>query len=110
MIPISVTILTNNSEKYLRVVLESLRSFDEILIYDNGSKDNTLGLAKAFPNVKIVLGTFDGFGPTHNKASHETKHDWILSIDSDEVITPEMVWEISQTNLQNDTVYSFPRH
>lgn len=110
MIPVSVTILTKNSRKYLSQVLDSLTYFDEVLIYDNGSTDDTLEIAKAYPNVKIVIGTFEGFGPTHNKASSCAKHPWILSIDSDEVVTPEMANEIAGMTLEDEAVYSFPRH
>ena len=107
---ISVTILTKNSEKYLREVLQALQGFDEVLIYDNGSSDSTLAIAREFPNVNIVLGGFEGFGPTHNMASGLAKHDWILSIDSDEVVTKEMAQEILTTNLSDHCVYSFPRN
>lgn len=107
---ISVTILTKNNEKYLKSVLESLQSFDEILIYDNGSTDNTLDIAKTFSNVRIIEGPFLGFGMTHNKASSLAKHDWILSIDSDEVMTKELAHEIKSLDLDEACVYSFPRH
>lgn len=110
MIPISVTILTKNSEKYLKEVLSSLQAFDEILLYDNGSTDETFAIANLFPNVRIVTGTFEGFGNTHNKASMAAKHDWILSIDSDEIVTPEMTETIKNLKLEIDAVYSFPRH
>lgn len=106
---ISVTILTKNSAKYLEEVIASAKDFNEVLIYDNGSTDNTLEIAKKFPNVRIVQGTFDGFGPTHNKASNAAKNDWILSIDSDEPITPRMAQEIAQLKLDDGAVYSFPR-
>lgn len=107
---ISVTILTKNSQKYLQEVLEALRAFEEVLIYDNGSTDNTLDIAAGFPNVRICIGNFEGFGPTHNKASALAKWDWILSIDSDEVVTPEMASEIAKTHLDPSSVYNFPRH
>lgn len=107
---ISVTILTKNSRKYLASVLESLKSFDEVLLFDNGSKDDTLEIAKRFANVRIVEGEFKGFGPTHNIATEMAKNDWILSIDSDEVVTREMREEISQLKLDPECVYSFPRH
>ena len=107
---ISVTILTKNSAKYLREVLQALQFFDEVLVFDNGSSDCTLDIAKEFSNVTLLTGSFDGFGPTHNKASSLAKHDWILSIDSDEVVTPEMAKEILSTDLSEDSVYSFPRH
>jgi len=107
---ISVTILTKNSEKYLTQVLNSVKSFEEVLIYDNGSTDHTLTIAATFSNVTIIEGTFDGFGETHNKASNEAKHDWILSIDSDEVVSCDMTEEIKKIKLDLSYVYSFPRH
>lgn len=108
MILISVTILTKNSEKHLPLVLASLEEFDEIIVYDTGSTDETLAIASKFPNVKIVRGPLVGFGPTHNQASSIAKHDWILSIDSDEVVTGDMVQEIAALNLDPQCVYSFP--
>lgn len=107
---ISVTILTKNSQKYLAEVLTALRYFDEVVLFDNGSTDNTLTIAKEFPNVTIHVGTFEGFGPTHNKASNLAKNDWILSIDSDEVVTNELAHEIKNLSLDPDCVYCFPRH
>lgn len=106
---ISVTILTKNNEKYIKEVLESVRDFDEVLIYDNGSKDNTLSIAESFPNVTIIKGPFMGFGETHNHASSLAKNDWILSIDSDEIVKPELVKEIQGLTLDPRCVYSMPR-
>lgn len=107
---ITVTILTKNSEKYLREVLNSVKGFDEVLLFDNGSTDRTFEIASHFPNVKIHKGAFEGFGPTHNKASSLAKNDWILSLDSDEVITEELAKEIAEQTLHEKSVYSFPRH
>lgn len=108
--PISVTILTKNSQAYLKEVLEALTPFDEVLICDTGSQDSTFDIAKQFSNVKVVERPFTGFGPTHNLATSLAKNDWILSIDSDEVPTPELVKEISQLDLKKRSLYSFPRH
>jgi glycosyltransferase involved in cell wall biosynthesis len=107
---ISVTILTKNSQKYLDEVLSALRDFDEVVIYDTGSNDATLEIAKKYPNVVIHEKPFNGFGPTHNQASSVAKHDWVLSIDSDEIVTDELVKEIRSLNLNEQCVYSFPRH
>lgn len=107
---ISVTILTKNSARYLYEVLDALRSFDEVLLYDNGSKDDTFAIAEQFPNVIVKKGAFFGFGPTHNIASGLARNDWILSIDSDEVVTPELAQEIRELKLDPRNVYSFPRH
>lgn len=90
-------------------VLSALDLFGEIAIYDNGSTDNTLAIAENFPKVSIHKGPFLGFGPTHNKISDLAIHDWILSVDSDEVVTAEMVQEINNLKLNENCVYTFPR-
>lgn len=109
-LPISVTILTKNSQVYLTQVLESLKDFEEVVICDTGSTDLTMEIAKTFPNVSLYQRPFIGFGPTHNLASSLAKHDWILSIDSDEIVTSALAQEIRQLTLMNGCVYSFPRH
>ena len=50
---LSVVILTFNSEKYLKEVLESAKFADEIIVVDSGSKDNTRQLCDGFSNVKF---------------------------------------------------------
>lgn len=107
---ISVTVLTKNSQKYLKEVLKALAPFDEVLVYDTGSEDDTIAIAKRFPNVRVIEELFIGFGPTHNMASAAAKHQWILSIDSDEVVTPEMIQEMNKITLDDDAVYTFARH
>jgi glycosyltransferase involved in cell wall biosynthesis len=108
--PISVTILTKNSQKYLKEVLDALKSFDEVLIYDTGSTDDTFKIAQEYPKVTIVKREFIGFGPSHNMATSIARNDWILSIDSDEIVTPELSKEINSLSLRPQHVYSFPRH
>jgi glycosyltransferase involved in cell wall biosynthesis len=107
---VSVTILTKNSQKYLAEVLTALQMFDEVLVCDTGSQDQTLEIARRFPNVSLYERPFIGFGPTHNVASRLAKHDWILSIDSDEIVTPQLAREIQALTLIRKCVYSFPRH
>ncbi len=107
---ISVTILTKNSSKTLEKTLESLKGFSEVLIYDNGSVDSTLEIAKKFPNTKIVQGEFFGFGPSHNIASSLATHDWIFSLDSDEVVSENLAGEILKMPLDPNCVYGVSRH
>ncbi|MFQ5730033.1 MAG: glycosyltransferase family 2 protein [Waddliaceae bacterium] len=107
---ISVTVLTKNSQRYIREVLAALQSFNEVVVYDTGSSDETLSIAEQFSNVVLYKKPFVGFGPTHNLASEAAKNDWILSIDSDEVVTPEMTQAIFRTPLDENCVYSFPRN
>ena len=84
--------------------------FDEVVLCDTGSQDATMQIAKQFSNVVIYERPFIGFGPTHNVATALARHDWVLSVDSDEVVTPELAEEICRLSLQNGCVYSFPRH
>jgi glycosyltransferase involved in cell wall biosynthesis len=106
---ISVTILVKNGEKTLFETLSALRDFDEVLLLDTGSTDRTLEIAKQFPNVTLHQRAFLGFGTMHNVATSLAKHDWILSIDADEVMTPGLKKEILALKLDEGTLYSLPR-
>lgn len=106
---ISVTIITKNCQDTLAATLESLQKFPEVLVYDSGSSDATLDIAEKFPNVKIFKGQFTGFGPTHNTASSLALNDWVLSIDSDEVLSPELVEEVLNLKLDPRCVYEISR-
>lgn len=106
---ISVTILTKNSAAQLKATLSSLQNFPEVIVLDTGSTDETLTLARQFSNVKIHQAEFKGFGPSHNEASQLASHDWILSIDSDEIVTPELEKELEHLELDPANVYTIER-
>ena len=107
--PISVTMLTKNSSRYIEACLSSLVDFDEVVVLDNGSTDDTLEIAQRFANVKIFTSEFIGFGPLKNLAQAHASHDWILSIDSDEVLTPELRQAIQNTTFDEQCIYGFNR-
>lgn len=112
-INISVTILTRNSESHLTEVLESAKAFAEVIILDEQSSDRTLEIAGRFANTRIypaqkpILN--EGFGARHNYATSLASFDWILSLDSDEIISPELNDEIAALPLSEHCVYSMPR-
>ncbi|TCJ98623.1 galactosyltransferase-like protein [Volucribacter psittacicida] len=109
-LPISVTILTKNSQSYLAQCLNALKDFDEIIVLDNGSTDDTLAIAQQYHNVVIHYHDFVGFGEMKNLAASLAKNDWIINIDSDEIFTPELIQEIRQLDLSNPhRVYAIPR-
>ncbi|PHI39653.1 glycosyl transferase [Actinobacillus succinogenes] len=109
-IPVSVTMLVKNAEKYLRTVLTALADFDEIILLDNGSTDSTLAIAEQFENVKIHFHEFNGFGPMKNLAASFARHDWIINIDSDEVFPAELVEEIRRLDFNDvNKVYAMLR-
>lgn len=106
---ISVCILAKNSAATLRECLDSVRAFEEVLILDNGSTDNTIKIAHSYPNVKIIEAPFTGFGPMRNILAKLAKNDWILAIDTDEVLTAELLNEIRNLKLDPNTTYSISR-
>jgi glycosyltransferase involved in cell wall biosynthesis len=106
---ISVTILTKNSEAYLSECLEALKAFSEVLILDNGSTDRTFDIAGKFANVRVYEHPFTGFGPMKNLAVDKSSNDWILSIDSDEIVTPELAGEILNLDLDSNCLYTVVR-
>lgn len=87
---ISVVIITRNAAATLADTLESTGRFSEVLVYDNGSDDATKQIAQAHENVALREGEFMGFGPTKNHAVSLARHDWVLSLDADEVISTEL--------------------
>lgn len=109
MVKISVTILTKNSQEYIRRCLEPLQTFDEIIILDNGSTDDTLIIAQQYPNVKIFKNEFIGFGALKNLAIEYSQNDWIFSIDSDEIATPSLIHEIQSMKFDQNTIYAIRR-
>jgi len=101
--PISVVIMAKNAQDTLALSLDSLKTFDEVILYLNDSTDDTEVIAKKYDNVKIIKGEFIGFGETKNKAGEYAQNDWILSLDSDEILTPELIEEISEVDTKDIT-------
>ena len=87
---ISVFIQTYNSERYLRQVLETVRCFDEIVICDMHSTDSTIAIAEEFGCKIVYTEKIDICEPARNVASLNASHEWILLVDSDELITPAL--------------------
>jgi glycosyltransferase involved in cell wall biosynthesis len=94
-IPVTVGILTYNSEKTLSRCLESLKYFRDIVIADGGSTDRTLEIAKKY-NVRVIPQSQEGkpiedFSLERNRLLDTAKEDWFFYLDSDEVVSPEFV-------------------
>jgi len=82
-----------NEEANLPRTLESVRWADEIVVVDSGSKDRTLEIAQSF-GAKTSFHAFGGHGEQKNVALDLCTSDWILLLDADEVLTPELQDEI----------------
>lgn len=104
-IPCSVAMLTFNSGKTLRRALESVKDFDELILLDGGSTDDTLSIAKEY-GARVIAqdpkynypGTnrlADG-GGARNQMMQATKYDWYLWIDSDESVSKELCDDVAR--------------
>ncbi len=102
---ITACILTKNSERSLCATLSSLSRLDEIIILDTGSTDQTRSIAQTFPNVSLHETPFTRFGVLRNQAAQLAKNDWILVVDSDEVLSRALEDEILALSLDPKSVY-----
>lgn len=93
---LSVAMIAMNEEANLPRTLESVKWADEIVLVDSGSKDRTLEIAESY-GAKTSYHAFDGHGEQKNVALDLCTMDWILLLDADEVLTPELQEEIQRT-------------
>ncbi|MDC1311863.1 glycosyltransferase family 2 protein [Burkholderiales bacterium] len=90
---ISAVIITKNADRTLEACLDALKWTSEIIILDSGSSDQTSQIAQK-KGAKFHTAEWRGFGPQKNEAIGLAQSDWILSIDSDEFVSEELVSEI----------------
>jgi len=97
---VSIVIMAKNAEETIIECLDALENFTEVILYLNNSSDATEKYALNYVNVKIIKGDFLGFGATKNRAASYSKNDWILSLDSDEILNESLVGEIEIIDLK----------
>lgn len=94
MASLSVSIITKNEAHNLGRCLKSVGFADELVVLDSGSTDDTVEIARSLGAVVHVASDWPGFGAQKNKALALTTQDWVLSLDADEVVSPELQAEI----------------
>jgi glycosyltransferase involved in cell wall biosynthesis len=92
-VPLSVAIITKNEEENIRQCLQSVSFAGQIVIVDSGSTDSTLSIAEEF-GCEIYRETWHGFGHQKQLAMGKCREPWVLVLDADEWITPELQAEI----------------
>lgn len=92
---LSVVILTKDARDCVEACLESIKWADEIVIVDGFSTDGTLDICRRYTG-KIVQSEFQGFALERNKGVDNSTGDWILQLDADEVVTPELAEAIKK--------------
>ena len=94
LIPLSAVLITLDEERNIEAALESLAFCAEAVIVDAGSKDRTRELAVA-SGARVLLNTpWPGFVEQRTRAVAEAQYDWVLCLDADERVTPELRREI----------------
>jgi glycosyltransferase involved in cell wall biosynthesis len=87
--PVSAVIITLNEAANIERCLASVRWCDEIIVVDSGSSDATAEIA-GHRGCRVSIRPFTGYGEQKQFAVGQASHDWVLSIDADEVITPAL--------------------
>jgi len=107
---ISATIVTLNEERNIARAIDSLSCADEVLVVDSGSTDQTREIAIRC-GARVVEEPWRGYAAQKNFAARSATHDWILSLDADEQLTPELAAEILALKKSGPAAdgYSFPR-
>ncbi len=94
---ISVIVLAKNEEKNLPGCLESIRQLaDEILVIDDNSTDKTTEIAKKFGAKVFTHPLNNNFAQQHNFGLEKAKGQWVLFVDADERVSPELIKEIKE--------------
>lgn len=107
---LSVAVITKNEAADLDAALASVAFADEIVVVDSFSTDDTVAIARRRTD-RVVAREWAGYVDQKNYAASLASHDWILSLDADERVTPELAAEI-RSRLAADpreTAFRMPR-
>lgn len=108
-VPLSVTLITLNAAAQLEACLKSVAFADEIVVVDSGSSDDTVALARRY-GARVIHRDWLGFGAQKQFAVTQAAHDWVLCLDADERVSPELQASIEAVLVAPDRcAYRFPR-
>jgi glycosyltransferase involved in cell wall biosynthesis len=107
--PLSAVLITRNAAAVLAPCLESLAFADEIVVVDSGSSDGTAEIARRY-GARLVQKEWLGFGRQKQYAVDQARHDWVLCLDADETVSPELAASIQAALARPvSPVYRMPR-
>lgn len=110
---ISCIVLTCNEEDRIEACLRALYEWvDQLIVVDSGSTDNTVNIAKQYAH-NVHETDWPGFGAQRNRALGFCEHEWVMTIDADEVVTPELrdeIIEVMNGPELDATMLKFPWH
>ena len=105
MSSLTVITITRDEERNISECLESVRWADQIVVVDSGSTDKTVDLAKRF-TADVYNIDWEGYGHARNFALDHASGKWILWLDADERVTPELQEELQRVIGQDDPGFS----
>lgn len=87
---LSVVVICRDESDRIEACLQSVHGWaDEIIVFDSGSTDGTVGIARRYTDKVWVTG-WPGYGPQRNRALTKASGDWVMTLDADERVTPEL--------------------
>jgi len=96
LIPVSVVIVTKDEERNIRDALESVRDFEDIVVLDAFSSDGTPAICREYTS-RVYQQEWMGYARQKQAAVDRAERQWVLILDADERVTPELNKEISET-------------
>ncbi|HEY1059306.1 MAG TPA: glycosyltransferase family 2 protein [Limnobacter sp.] len=115
-LPLSAVFITLNAASQLEAALRSVAFCQDIVVVDSGSTDNTVALAQQY-GARVVFKEWLGFGPQKQFAVAQAQFDWVLCLDADERVSPELMVSIQrlfsgstpEPDLRNVAAFDMPR-
>jgi (heptosyl)LPS beta-1,4-glucosyltransferase len=111
MATLSVVLIVKNEAEHLAACLDTVSWADEIVVFDSGSSDETLAIARRYTDKVFVDADWQGFGVQRRRAQQQATAEWVLMLDADERVTPALQASIAQVLREDDRnrVYDVPR-
>ncbi|OQY26170.1 MAG: hypothetical protein B6I34_00410 [Anaerolineaceae bacterium 4572_32.1] len=110
MVTLAAVILTKNEERHIAACIESVAWADQVVIFEWGSDDRTVEIARQM-GATVIEHPFHDFGQQRNAALEAVEAEWILFVDADERVTPELAAEARRVITRDDVDgWWIPRH
>jgi glycosyltransferase involved in cell wall biosynthesis len=93
--PLSIFIIARDEADRIGRTIKAVRGLsDDIVLVDSGSTDATTAIAESL-GARVIVNPWPGYGPQKRFAEEQCRHDWMLNLDADEVVPPDLVREIA---------------
>lgn len=109
-LPLSLVVIAYNEERHIGRCLNSVPFASEIVVVDSGSQDQTAAVCQKM-GAKVIQKLWTGYGPQKKFAVDQASHDWVICLDADEELSPELQAEILKkfSSLEPAKAYKIPR-